>query len=239
MKQEIIRIDLKGVNCYLGKSEDSFVLFDTGGHLTMDKEYTDRKEELVKALEQVGCRPGNLKAIVLTHGDNDHVANAAFLREKYHTIIAMHEKDVELVTKVSLDKMMESFQYKSILLKLVFCIMKKPIRRITARTLEDYIEFTPDVLLKEGDDLSSYGFEAKILHLPGHTKGSIGIITEEGALIAGDTFANFKTPAMAMNASDFTALKNSIQKVRTRKVVTIYPGHGEPFEAKDLKAMTK
>lgn len=37
MEQEIIRIDLDGVNCYLGKSGDSFILFDTGGAVEMVK----------------------------------------------------------------------------------------------------------------------------------------------------------------------------------------------------------
>jgi hydroxyacylglutathione hydrolase len=44
MKMEIIQIDLKSVNCYLGKQEDSFILFDTGGHIIMDKEFTNRRE---------------------------------------------------------------------------------------------------------------------------------------------------------------------------------------------------
>ena len=41
MKQEIIRNDLNGVNCYLGKEGNSYILFDTGGHLTLDETFTD------------------------------------------------------------------------------------------------------------------------------------------------------------------------------------------------------
>ena len=235
MKQEVIRIDLNGVNCYLGKSEEGFVLFDTGGHLTMDKEYTDRKDVLVDSLDKAGCSSGNLKLIVLTHGDNDHTANAAYLREKYQTKIAMHEKDVELVENISLDKMMESFQYRSLILKIVFHLMKKPIRRITAKTVKDFVEFKPDVILHDGDDLTNYGFAGKVIHMPGHTPGSIGVLTETGELIAGDVFANVKNPTLAPNGADFKQLKNSVNKLKLMNITTVYPGHGNPFPAKDLK----
>ena len=102
MEQKIIRIDLEGVNCYLCKAGDNFILLDTGGHLVRDKQYTDRREKLLNELEVVGCRPGNLKLIVLTHGDIDHTANAAFLRERFGSKIAMHSSDVELVANPTL-----------------------------------------------------------------------------------------------------------------------------------------
>lgn len=231
MKQEIIRINLEGVNCYLGKSEQGFVLFDTGGHITMDKVFTNRQDMLVKELERLGCKPGNLKAIILTHGDNDHVANAAFLREKYQTVVAIHGADVALVENLTLDKMMESFEYSSIIFKIVFLLLHKTIRRVTAKALADYTEFKPDILLKEGDNLGAYGFDAKIVHLPGHTTGSIGIITKEGELIAGDICTNMKKPSLAPNAMNFKQLKSSVEKLKTMNIKKIYPGHGDPFDA--------
>ncbi|MDF2942948.1 MAG: hypothetical protein K0S01_1806 [Herbinix sp.] len=235
MKHKIIRIDLNGVNCYLIKSDEGFVLLDTGGQLTMDKEYTNRQEELTRQLEEAGCVPGNLKAIILTHGDIDHTANAAYLRERYQTIIAMHEKDIDLVENITLDMMMQSFHYRSLILKIVFFLMKKPIQKLTEKTLRDFTKFTPDVTLQEGDDLSQYGIAAKVIHLPGHTAGSIGVLMESGELIAGDIFANRKKPGLAPNANDFVQLKHSAKKLKSLHVTTIYPGHGEPFEASDLK----
>lgn len=235
MKQEIIRIDLNSVNCYLGKSEEGFVLFDTGGPITMDKGYTNRRSELEAQLEKAGCRPGNLKGIIITHGDMDHVANAAYLRDKFKTFIAMHREDVNLVEDLTLDKMMESFHYRNFLLKLIFFIMNKPIRRISEKALKDFTKFSPDILLENGDELSQFGFDAKVIHLPGHTAGSIGFLTEEGEFICGDTLANMKKPAPALNAFDFKLLKSSISRLKTLKIAMIYPGHGNPFPAEALK----
>jgi len=234
MKQEIIRIDLNGVNCYLIKSEESFVLFDTGGQLALDKEYTNRQEELITQLEKAGCMPGNIKAIILTHGDIDHTANAAYLRDHYQTIIAMHEKDIDLVENITLEMMMESF-HRSLIIKIVFFLMKKPIQRLSVKTLKSFTKFTPDVILQEGDNLSEYGIAAKVIHLPGHTAGSIGVLTESGELIAGDIFANMKKPGFAPYANDFKQLKHSAKKLEALHVTTIYPGHGKPFQAADLK----
>lgn len=42
MKQEIIRIDLKGVNTYLLKSKNGYILVDAGGPLVLDKGTVDR-----------------------------------------------------------------------------------------------------------------------------------------------------------------------------------------------------
>ena len=37
--------------------------------------------------------------------------------------------------------------------------------------------FTPDLHLADGDDLAQYGLEAAILSLPGHSRGSVGVLT--------------------------------------------------------------
>jgi hydroxyacylglutathione hydrolase len=235
MKQEIIRIDLKAVNCYLGKEDNNFILFDTGGHTTFDKNFTDRCEALMNELESLGCKSGNLKLIVLTHGDIDHVANAVRIKEKYQTKIAMHVGDLQLVESLTLEKMMRSFQFRSIVLNIIFQFMKRPIRKVSNKILADFKPFTPDILLNEGDSLLEYGFNAKILHIPGHTEGSIGVLTQNGGLIAGDVFACFKKPSMAPNAENFKLLTSSIKRLKAMNIGMVYPGHGRPFKMNEFK----
>ena len=234
MKQDIICIDLGGINSYLVKSEEGFLLVDTGGHITMDKVFTNRLEKLKEELDKAGVNEDNLKLIILTHGHNDHAANAAYLRELYHTKIAMHPLDAEQVEKPDMDKMMSSFQYRSVALTLLFKILKKKITKINQKTIDDFTPFTPDILLGDGDELSQYGFDVKIIHIPGHTQGSIGLLTGEGELICGDILANMKKPGKAPNAEDFQTLDKSIQKISNLKVVKLYPGHGKPFDAKEV-----
>ena len=234
MAQKMIRIDLGGVNCYLGKQGDSFVLFDTGGHIFLDKQCNNRRELLEKELNSYGCDATNLKLVVLTHGDNDHVANAAYIRKKYNTKIALHSNDLDLVNCPTIEKLLENCHYHSPVYKLVFSAMKNSIKKIATKTLEDFESFRPDILLDDGFDLSPYGFEAKVVHTPGHTKGSISILTAQGDLIAGHTFANLNKPAIAPNAYDFKELRSSIKRLKTMNIKTIYPGHGNPFNAAAL-----
>ncbi len=40
-----------------------------------------------------GCRPGDLRLVILTHGDFDHAGNAAYLRDRFSATIAMHRGD--------------------------------------------------------------------------------------------------------------------------------------------------
>ena len=82
---QIIHLDLGGVNVYLLKAKDSFVLIDTGGYTFNDRPINDRCDLLDEKLIENGCTPGKLKLIILTHGDIDHIANCKFLKEKYKT----------------------------------------------------------------------------------------------------------------------------------------------------------
>lgn len=45
--------------------------------------------------------------------------------------------------------------------------------------------------------MGAIGFEGKIYSVPGHTKGSICIIDEQGNLICGDLYSNNDKPALS------------------------------------------
>ena len=97
MPQEIktIRLPLPfhigSVNCYLIKTDTGYILIDTGS--------SNQRASLEKELDRLGCQPGNLKLIVITHGDFDHTGNAAYLRTKFTTKIAMHDDDAGMEEK--------------------------------------------------------------------------------------------------------------------------------------------
>jgi len=237
MAYEIIRIDLDGVNCYLAKTQQGLLLFDTGGHLVMDKQFANRRGLLQKELEAVGCTEQDLNLIVLTHGDNDHVCNAAYFRKKYKANIAMHKEDIELVETPTLHSLMESFQYRSFGYRMVFHLLKKTITNVIQKTLNDFETFSPDVLLEDGFSLLPFGLDANVIHIPGHTKGSVAILTNDGDLIAGDMFCNNGKPDIALNASDFKQLHTSLHKLKGLSIRTVYPGHGNPFQFTELKAL--
>ena len=90
--------------------------------------------------------------------------------------------------------------------------------------------FKPDLKLDEGYDLSSYGFDAQVLHLPGHSKGSVGILTNDGDLFCGDLFYNMGMfIPLVPYIDDLADFNASIEKLKKLNIKTIYPGHGKPL----------
>jgi len=197
------------VNCYLVSTNNSYILLDTGP--------SNQRQRLQTELETSGCQPGNFKLIVLTHGDSDHSGNAAYLRSKYDTRIAMHKDDSGMVEH---GDMTWNRNKINILTRVIFGLFFR---------LDQSDRITPDIYLEEGDDLSSYGFDAKVLSIPGHSKGSIGILSSNGDLFCGDLLENTKQPALNAIMDDPTVAHKSVEKLKNLRIKTVYPGHGEPF----------
>ena len=199
---------LGSVNCYLVKTDTSFILIDTGS--------SGKRADLEKELESAGCEPGNLKLIILTHGDFDHTGNCAYLREKFNTKVALHQHDRGMVEQ---GDMFWNRKKGNILLGMIIRILSG---------FGEKERFKPDLYIDEGYDLSEYGFDARILHLPGHSKGSLGILTD-GNLFCGDLLENRDRPALNSIMDDPVAAHASVEKLKNVKIETVYPGHGEPF----------
>jgi hydroxyacylglutathione hydrolase len=208
MTLEIKTMYFGGVNCncYLIKTDDGFILIDTAR--------TSKRAKLERELESAGCYPGNLKLIILTHGDFDHTGNCAYLREKFGAKIAMHHYDSGMVER---GDMFWNRKKRNILI------------RIIVNSLFGITKFKPDLTIDEGYDLSEHGLDAKVLHLPGHSKGSIGILTAGGDLFCGDLLANTDKPDIGSIIDDKVAVDASVEKLRNLEIDTVYPGHGKPF----------
>jgi glyoxylase-like metal-dependent hydrolase (beta-lactamase superfamily II) len=200
---------LMDVNSYLVKTGDSYILIDTG--------FSTKRTDFEKELENAGLRPGNLKLIVLTHGDFDHTGNAAYLRKKFGTEIAMHDGDSGMVERAD---MFWNRKKGNILLE-----MMVPILFGFGKSER----FKPDLYIEDGYNLSRYGFDATVLHIPGHSKGSIGILTAGGDLFCGDLIMNVDKPGLNSNMDDSTAANTSVEKLKKLSINTVYSGHGKPF----------
>ena len=209
-------IELTFVNAYLLSAGVDFVLIDTG--LAM------HREKLEKELNEAGCYPGKLKLVLITHGDMDHAGNAAWLKEKYGCRIALHENDLGLVEKGIQVKR----KTKSIGSRLFFII-----RRLFRKKFS-FEKFTPDIFLSDGMRLNESGLSGTVYHLPGHTSGSVCILTEDGNFFAGDIFTNRKRPETASLIENQEDLNKSYARIKTMDIKTVYPGHGKPFPMKEI-----
>ena len=197
------------VNSNLVHNERGFYLVDTGG--------PNATAKLERELELAGCTPGLLKLIVITHGDFDHIGNAARMRARFGAPIAMHKNDAGMAERAD---MLASRKSGS---KVMAWIVPRLFGFGQDR------RFTPDVLLGDGTDLTTYGWEAKVVALPGHSGGSIGVVTAEGDLFCGDLLENTKNPVMGSIVDDRQEMMASVRRLTGAGIRKIYPGHGSPF----------
>ena len=225
MVGRVRRIDF-GVNCYLIDVEGGYVLIDTS--------FPDKQDKLDAELAGAGCGPAkDLRLVILTHGDVDHAGNCAHLRSTHEVPIAIHRQDAEMVRsgdmgvgrKRTPDRHTAAFRFMTWAAGFV--------GKLTSAGV-DFEPFEPDVLLEDGQDLSAYGLNARVVHLPGHSSGSIGVLTGDGDLFCGDLLVNVLRPSLHYYIDDLAQANESIRRLSELGVRTVYPGHGKPFRLDEL-----
>jgi hydroxyacylglutathione hydrolase len=205
------------VNAYLVKTDTGYILIDTG--------FISNRAQLDKMLGAAGCRPGDLQLIVVTHADPDHSSNAAALREKFGAKIAMHKAEAEAVKQGNM------FLSRGPQPALRRWLLKPFVALFRLRKRN---RFTPDLLFKDGDRLTEYGLDAAVLHVPGHSAGSIAVLTADGAFFSGDFLENRTRPSIATLVDDGEALKTGFERVKALGIRIVYPGHGKPFTLDEI-----
>jgi hydroxyacylglutathione hydrolase len=223
----VTSIALDGANCYLIATHDGFALIDTG--------YPHMRTRLVQALDDTGCRPDNLKLIVLTHGDIDHSGNAAYLRARTGARIAMHPGDAAMCLNdgVSRKRDMRLPEHFPPVLYLWFVeVAAKTVVLLLRRTA--FEPFSPDVLIEDQQDLGPLGLDAVAYHTPGHSKGSISLLTPDGALFCGDHLG--QVWGHVLENRDDPAFPSTHEKLRSLPIKVVCPGHGAAFAAERVRS---
>ena len=202
---EIKRIKGGTDNCYLVTDGGQAILVDTASGQNLDQVMAE-------------CDKYTLKLIVLTHVHFDHAENAAALSARYGVPVAIHRKDEALFDRFDKQPLKSS--------GLVGCV----VLGMSLKVLRNTTVARPDNLIyvEEGDDLNAYGFNAKVIELPGHTLGSIGLDVEGRHLLVGDALDNWIRPGTGHLFYDKEATRKSAEKIRALGDRTIYYGHGKP-----------
>jgi len=192
-------------NCYLVAEGNKAILIDTASKANLDMVTTE-------------CDKYDMQLIVLTHVHFDHAENAAVLSRRYNIPVAVHKNDEELFD--SFDK--QPLKSYGLVGRIVLGLSLKVLKNTKVERPEKLI------YVADGDDLASYGIRARILELPGHTLGSIGVDVEEEHLFVGDELDNWINPGIGHLYYDFEAIKKSAEKIRELGDRTVYYGHGKP-----------
>ena len=196
-------------NVYLLHGDNSGILIDTGA-----KNYKD------KVLKQ--CQSANVKLIVLTHGHFDHCQNAAYLAGKLNCKVGIAQEDAPLL---------ENNQKRKVFGKGIWgnFYANACNRNILSNEIE---KVTSDVILENGMSLSGYGIDGKILKLPGHTTGSVGVLLSSGELFVGDAMQNIISPSATWCFEDYAQAQESVKLIRNLHAAKIFYGHGRMTDVK-------
>lgn len=146
-------------------------------------------------------------AIVLTHGHPDHTVDAGYWRDELGAPLAGHADDLPLFTDPSING--------------------------SGLFGREVAPGAPDILLADGDELRAGSVVFRVIHLPGHSPGSIGLHAP-GHVISGDTlFAGSigvdSIPGLGRLWG--ASLEQEVRSIREKLYVLpreteVHPGHG-------------
>ena len=232
MKYSITHIKGGTDNCYIVSDGKNAILFDTASKENLLKVFFARRIEKDRILfdtaskenlQQVSdeCSKYDLKLIVLSHPHFDHAEYADALSKKFNVPVAYNEKD---------DGIFDDYDSQPLhSYGLVGFVVLKASLKVLSRTKVTRPQNR--FFVKEGDTLAEYGFpDIKVTELPGHSKGSIGLLVADDALLAGDSLDNWIRPGMGHLYTDLEAEKKTVEKIRSFGKRTYYYGHGKPTE---------
>ncbi|MFJ1755034.1 MBL fold metallo-hydrolase [Kitasatospora sp. NPDC088134] len=172
-----------------------------------------------------GVDPADLALIVLTHGHLDHFGSAAELHRLTGAPLAGHAADLG--------------PYRSGRVREPY-LPTGPMGRLMARNRKLHVAAEPcepELVVRGETNLDEFGLAARIMPTPGHTAGSISVLTEDGALVAGDLIANSfmgllpGRPAAPPFHDDPRRNLTSLRAMLALSPTTLYVGHGTPLPA--------
>jgi glyoxylase-like metal-dependent hydrolase (beta-lactamase superfamily II) len=101
---------------------------------------------------------------------------------------------------------------------------------------KDYIDFAADRFLENGDKIMIGSCQFEILLTPGHTAGSICLISDS-AVFTGDTLFIHSYGRTDLAGGSKTEMQKSLALLNSilKSGQTVYPGHGESYLIKTYK----
>ena len=155
------------------------------------------REAIEAALDEHGLTPS---AILCTHGHFDHLGSAEHFRRRYAIPVHLHAAD---------SKVARASNFRMLALKLESRIV------------------VPDVFAHFDDGVRGGGNGVEIVHVPGHTPGSV-VLLWEGNAFTGDTMYRDDVWRMSWPEEDGTRLIASLRRLweLLPDETMIYPGHG-------------
>jgi glyoxylase-like metal-dependent hydrolase (beta-lactamase superfamily II) len=219
----------------LGTEFVHFFLVEQDGEVTLvDAGLSGYRDTLQPALAEMGRSIDDVKAIVLTHADPDHVGFAGELQRSHGIPVYVHRADSER-TRQGKTKQTEGSPL-AMLAMLKHAHTRRALRHMVANGGAKQSKVAEVIAFDDGDELDVPG-RLRVIHTPGHTDGHCVLYApSEDALFVGDAVNNVHiatgipgahiAPAPA-NTSTSQAYE-SHSRFEDSEAGVLYFGHGDP-----------
>ncbi|TPW78156.1 MBL fold metallo-hydrolase [Schumannella soli] len=231
------RVELAHVNCYL--------LVDADGVTVVDAGLPAVWHPLRRALDAIGARTADVRALVLTHAHFDHVGAAERLARSFGVPVLAHPGDHALARspyRYAHERPRSAYPLRSpravpILVDMV---------RAGALHVPGVRQLQP---IADGLELDLPG-GPRVIATPGHTFGHCALhLPQADAVLTGDALVTLdpytagvgpRIVAGTATADSALALR-SLSAIAATRATTLLPGHGEPWRgrAEDAVAIAR
>ena len=197
-----------------------YVISGAKGDMLIDTGFSTTSQALIKWISKNGY---NITDIFITHAHPDHDWNAAKFKKLFNARIWLGKDDLSLIRNFADQPQKPTHSRFVSRVKWISFWTKTPFFKSK--------QYVPDILIDENANevAKQYGYDIGIVHLPGHTKGSYGIL-KDGVLYAGDSYAVINgTPMEPPHAYSIEEMKDSIRKISELSPEYLACGHGVPF----------
>lgn len=193
-----------------------FLLTNGEKHVLIDTSTASMWNRLQQKLAKLGIN--SIDYLILTHAHYDHAGNANQIKNKFGALVIIHEEETACLSN------------GDTILPCGTMILTRFIVNVFGRRLSSRFKYEPcrhDILVDSCFDLKNFGFNAYLMHTPGHTTGSMSLIIDDEIAIVGDCmFGVFKWSVFPPFADDSNQLIKSWGKLLSTNCSTFLPSHG-------------
>lgn len=168
----------------------------------------DEANRILEAIQEHKLVP---RYILNTHGHYDHICAIDEVSATYPVPLAIHPADVPMYTNEQ--------------------------HAQQAGRSAPLVKRQPDFLLQEGEQVTFGTLTLDIIHTPGHSPGSICLISQPYCIFGGDTLFFRSIGRTDLPGGSYEQIEQSIRhKMYTLdEDLVVFPGHGQPTTIGDEK----